>query len=130
MANIKKLQMWKDICADARISISKSMLGLKTTAVYVPTQSVIDARTIEYTPQDGDRLCRILSAKKEDLAKSIGEFHPKPVANGNYLLEVVHSRDNQFVALLLMQYKQLNYEPVTDTLLFEGVDAQTISQLF
>ena len=53
MANIKKLQMWNDICADARIGISKSMLGLKTTAVYVPTQSVIDARTIEYTPQDG-----------------------------------------------------------------------------
>ena len=130
MANIKKLQMWKDICADARISVSKSMLGLKTTAVYVPTQCVIDAYTIEYTPQDGDRLYRILSANKEDLAKSIGEFRPKPVANGNYLLEVARSRDNHFVVLLLKQYKQLKYEPVTDTLLVEGVDAQTISQLF
>ena len=46
MANIKTLQMWKDICADARISVSKSMLGRKTTAVYEPTQSVIDAYTI------------------------------------------------------------------------------------
>ena len=40
MANIKNLQMWNDICADARISISKSMLGLKTTATYIPTQRV------------------------------------------------------------------------------------------
>jgi hypothetical protein len=130
MANIKNLQMWKDICADARISISKSMLGLKTTAVYVPTQSVIDARTIEYTPQDGDRLRRILSSHKENLAEAIGEFRPKKVPNGNYMLEVCRSRDGQFVALLLQQFTRMNYEPVTGTLFFEGVDAQIISQLF
>ena len=29
--------MWKDVCADVRISIKTSMLGLKTTAVYVPS---------------------------------------------------------------------------------------------
>ena len=66
MANIKNMQMWKDICADARIRIIKSLFGLKVTAVYEPTQSVIDVRTIEYTPQDGDRLRRILSAPRED----------------------------------------------------------------
>ena len=130
MANIKNLQMWKDICADARISISKSMLGLKTTAVYAPTQSVIDARTIEYTPQDGDRLRRILSSNKEDLAEAIDGFRPKEVPNGNYMLEVCRSRDGQFVALLLQQFTRMSYEPVTDTLFFEGADAQIISQLF
>ncbi len=45
MANIKQLQMWNSICADARISISKSLFGLRTTAVYNPTNSVIDAQT-------------------------------------------------------------------------------------
>jgi len=130
MANIKNLQMWNDICADARISISKSMLGLKTTAVYVPTQSVIDARTIEYTPQDGDRLRRILSSHKEDLAEAIDGFRPKEVPNGNYMLEVCRSRDGQFVALLLQQFTRMSYEPVTGTLFFEGADAQIISQLF
>ena len=42
MANIKNLQMWNTICTDARISISKSMLGLRTTATYIPSNSVID----------------------------------------------------------------------------------------
>lgn len=130
MANIKNLQMWKDICADARISIRKSMLGLKTTAVYEPTQSVIDVHTIEYTPQDGDRLCRILSLQRENLIEIIGDFRPKEVPNGNYMLEVARSRDGQFVALLLQQFTRMNYEPVTDTLFFEGANAQIISQLF
>ena len=130
MANIKNLQMWNDICADARISINKSMLGLKTTAVYVPTKSVIDVNTIEYTPQDGDRLRRILSTPREDLAEAIDGFRPKEVPNGNYMLEIARSRDGQFVALLLQQFMQMSYEPVTGTMIFQGVDAQIISQLF
>lgn len=130
MANIKNLQMWNDICADARISISKSMLGLKTTAVYVPTQSVIDVHTIEYSPQDGDRLRSILSIPRKDLAEAINGFRPKNVPNGNYMMEVCRSRDGQFVALLLQQFTRMSYEPVTDTIFFEGADAQIISQLF
>lgn len=130
MANIKNLQMWNDICADARISISKSMLRLKTTATYVPTQSVIDARTIEYTPQDGDRIRRILESSVNELAKAIGDFRPKEVPNGNYMLEVARSRDGQFVALLLQQFTRMSYEPVTKTLFFEGEAAKVISQLF
>ena len=130
MANIKNLQMWKDICADARISISKSLFGLKVTAVYVPTHSIIDARTIEYTPQDGERLHRILSAPREDLAEAIDGFRPKEVPNGNYMLEVACSRDGQFVTLLLHQFTRMSYEPVTDTLFFEGDDARIITQLF
>ena len=130
MANIKNLQMWNDICADARISISKSMLRLKTTATYVPTQSVIDARTIEYTPQDGDRIRRILESSVNELAKAIGDFRPKEVPNGNYMLEVARSHDGQFVALLLQQFTRMSYEPVTKTLLFEGEAAKVISQLF
>ncbi len=130
MANIKNLQMWKDICADDRIRISKSLFGLKVTAVYEPTQSIIDVRTIEYTPQDGDRLHRILSANKEDLAKAIDGFRPKEVPNGNYMLEVACSRDGQFVALLLQQFTRMSYEPVTDTLFFEGDEARIVSQLF
>ena len=130
MSNIKNMRMWNDICADARISISKSLFGLKTTVVYEPTHSIIDARTIEYSPQDGERLRRILSTDKENLAVVIDGFRPKEVPNGNYMLEVCRSRDGQFVALLLQQFTQMSYEPVTDTIFFEGIDAQIISQLF
>jgi hypothetical protein len=129
MANIKNLQMWKDICADARISISKSLFGLKTTAIYNPTQSVVNVQTLEYTPQDGDHLRSILSVPRKDLAEAIKDFHPKEAHNGNYLLEVCRSCDCQFVAVLLQQFKQMSYEPVTDTLIFEGEGAKIICQM-
>lgn len=60
MANIRNLQMWNTICSDARISVSKSLFGLRTTAVYNPTNSVLYARKIELSPADGEHLKRIL----------------------------------------------------------------------
>ncbi len=56
MANIKNLQMWNDICADNRISISKSLFGLKTIVTYNKTQSKVSARTIQLSPSDGEHL--------------------------------------------------------------------------
>ena len=130
MANIKTLQMWDSICADSRISISKSFLGLKTTATYVPTQSIIDVKIIEYTQKDGERLLRILQTQQEKLNEAINDFRPKEVSNGNYLLEVCKSRDGLFVCLLLKQFSQITYEPVTDALIFEGDKAKALSSLF
>ena len=130
MANIKTLQMWDNICADSRISISKSFLGLKTTATYVPTQSIIDVKIVEYTQKDGERLQRILQTQQDKLSEAISDFHPKEVYNGNYLLEVCKSRDGQFVGLLLKQFSQITYEPVTEALFFEGDRAKVLSNLF
>ena len=122
--------MWNNICADTRISVSKSLFGLRTTAVYTPTNSVIDVQTIELSPSDGERLKRLLNTPREDLAKAIGDFRPKPVANGNYMAEVISSRDGAFLAVLLQQFMRMSYEPVTDVLIFEGNDAKTFKQLF
>ena len=130
MANIKNLQMWNDICTDVRIQISKSLFGLKTTATYKPTNSIINVSTLEYSPKDGEHLLNILSAPRATLSSIIGEYRPKPIVNGNYVLEVCRSRDNKFVCLLLTQYQQLKYKPITDTLFFEGEEAQAICQLF
>lgn len=96
--------MWNTICADAHISVSKSLFGLRTTAVYNPTNSTIDALTIELSPADGEQLRRILCSSHEDLAKAIGNFRPKSVANGNYMAEVCASRDGAFLTVLLKQF--------------------------
>ena len=131
MANIKHLQMWNSICVDARIGISKSLFGLRSTAVYNPTNSVIDARTIELSPADGEHLRRILSSSNaQDLAQAIGDFRPKPVVNGNYMVEVCASRDGAFLAVLLQQFTRMSYEPVTDVLIFENDEARAIAKLF
>ena len=107
------------------------LMGIVVYGFYLlNTQSVIDARTIEYTPQDGDQIRRILESPVNELAKAIGDFRPKDIPNGNYMLEVARSRDGQFVALLLQQFTRMSYEPVTKTLFFEGESAKVISQLF
>ncbi len=130
MANIKNLQMWDSICADARISISKSLFGLRTTATFKPTNSVIDANTFEYSPEDGKRVKNILDMPKEKIVDAIGNLCPKTADYGNYRAEVCISRDGEFLAVQLFQFEKLNYEPVTGILIFEGKKAAAISKLF
>ena len=130
MANIKYLQMWNGLCTDSRISISKSLLGLRTNVVYNLTNSIVDARTIEFSSTDGERLKNILCSPNDNLAQAINGFLPKPVANGNYLAEVCKSRDGEFIAVMLLQFIHLSYESMTDVLIFEGNDARTVAKLF
>lgn len=65
----------------------------------------------------------------DSMVKAIGNFRPKEVSNGNYLLEVAKSQDAKFVALLLQQFVQLSYEPVTKTKIFEGDEAKAITKM-
>lgn len=130
MANIKNLQMWENICADARIRINKSMFGLRTTAIYGPTNSVIDANTYEYSPEDGKHIKRILEMPQEKMAEAINDYQPKTTDYGNYLAEVCLSRDKHFLAVQLFQFVRLNYEPATDVLIFVDKAAETVARLF
>ena len=84
----------------------------------------------EYSPEDGARIKRILTVPYENLATAIGDFHPKTVDYGNYLAEVCASRDGEFLTIQLFQFQQLNYEPVTEVLIFEGQDAAALAHLF
>ncbi len=124
------MQMWKDICTDVRINISKSLFGLRTTATYLPTNSIINAYTAEFSAADGSRLTQILESPREGLAKSIEGFHPQQTPNGNYLAEVCAAQDGAYLAVKLYQYSSLSYQPVTDTFIFEGDQARIVKQLF
>lgn len=122
--------MWDTICTDDHITVSKSLFGLKTTATYKSTNSVIDAKTIELSREDGERMKRILTGNHKNLQEAIGSFRPKAANYGNYLAEVCASRDSAFVAVLLLQFQQSRYDAVTDVLIFEGDDARAVSQMF
>jgi hypothetical protein len=130
MANIKNLQMWDAICSDNRISINKSFFGLKNKVIYAPTHSEIDAKLLEYDPQTGERLKSILRTSTDLKEQTIGSFHPQPTVNGNYMLEICASRDGAFIALLLLHFEKMNYEPVTSVMFYEGNQAKIISELF
>lgn len=122
--------MWNTICSDARISISKSLFGLHTTVIYTPTNSIIDAHTIELSPVDGKHMKIIFDTHSENLAQAIDDFTPKHVANGNYMAELLISRDRNFLVVQLLQFISMSYEPVTDVLIFEGDKAHTVAQMF
>ena len=128
--NIKKLKMWKSICNDMRIHASNSLFGLRTIASYTPTNSIIYAKTIEFSPTDGKQLKDILESPRTTLVKAIGNFRPKATVNGNYMAEVCASEDNAFVAVQLYQFSRMSYEPVTNILCFEGEEAHAVKQLF
>ena len=131
MSSIKNMEMWKDICNDERIDIKSSMLGLRTQAEYVPTHSKMKASAIEYSPQAGEKLKHIMEVPEEELDQEIGDFHPQPTVNGNYILEKLSSEDGLFTILLLLQYQNsFNYEPVTDVQVYKDEDAKTINRMF
>lgn len=129
MTNIKNLQMWDGICRDARIGISKSFFGLRQTLVYMPTKSEIEAKEIDFSPEDGRRIKAIMEAPRDGLVKAVSGFRPKKVDIGNYMLEVCASRDGEFVAVQLFQFAQLSYAPVTEMIIYEGEDAKTFNQM-
>ena len=130
MANIKNLQMWNTICADARICVSKSLFGLCSKVVFKPTNSEIKAKVLEYSSEDGKRIKHMLESPIEKLATMVGESLLKPTLNGTYLVEVGTSQDGAFVAIQLFQFSQLNYVPATDVMIYEGNDASLVMKLF
>ena len=130
MANIMNLQMWNSICNDLRIKISKSFWGMRTKAVYKKTGSEIKAMTLEFSPSDGEHLKSILNTPNDEMEKTIGDYRPKPIVNGNYMIEICISEDREFIALQLFQFNRLNYEPVSHLLLLEGKDAKIIGKMF
>lgn len=128
MKKITSLQMWNDICSDARIGISKRLLGLRTTAEYLPTHSIIDARVLQLSATDGAHLKHLLTLPMEEMVSGMANFRPQLTVNGNYLAELCCSRDGAFAAVQLRQFSQLSYEPVTDVRCYEGDAAQAMSQ--
>lgn len=129
MVNIKSLQIWDEICTDDRLTVSKSLFGLKTTATYKPTESKLDANIIGYSPSDGAKLKRIVETLHESPVKDLGDFRPKPVPNGNYQVEVCASQDGEYLAIMLYQFIHLGYEPVTGMHIFEGEKARLLKQI-
>ena len=129
MVNIKSLQIWDEICTDARLSVSKSLFGLKTTAIYKPTGSKLDANIAGYSPSDGAKLKHIIETLHENPAKDLDDFRPKPIPNGNYQIEVCASLDGEYLAVMLYQFIHLGYEPVSGMHIFEGEKARLLKQI-
>ncbi len=130
MINLNKMWMADVIRKDERMEIRKSFFGLQTKVFYRPTGSVIKLDALEFSPANGAKLKNVLTEKGDKFHEAIMEFKGLGIVNGNYKLEMAVSSDGAFAALTLLQYRQLNYEPVTDVLFFDGGDAKSIHDVF
>lgn len=127
MPSFKNLEISKELSNDSRVSVKSSFFGIFCTPVYQPTHSKISSLKKEYAQEDGGKLERILNANSTDKAQKIANIASlKEAPLGNYLLELCHSDDKQFVALRLFKFSQMVYQPVTELYTFEGDEAQLI----
>ena len=130
MAKIKDLEMAHVISSNNHISISKSLFGMIANVVYTPTGSKVKISILDYTPDEGQRLARLLDmpvAKMVADVKASGK--PQSTAIGHYRLEACVSQDARFCALQLFTFADFHYNPVLDAVVLEGDDAATVSAL-
>ena len=129
MANFNKLWMAPAIRRNDCIAVRKTMLGLCTRLIYLPTGSIMDIQQREYSRENGECLRAIINGDAHLFADALDKLNPQPTVNGNYLLETAISRDHEMAAVQLLHFVNMNYEPVTEVLFYTGEQAQALARL-
>lgn len=127
MSSFSNLAMSTDLAKDERLNKSKSLFGLFTKVVYVPTQSRIIAEKRELSAEKGSIMERALNApadKRIDAIVKVGKLSDATL--GQFLLEVCRSVDGKYLSLRLYRFMQMRYEAVSDICSFEGADAERL----
>jgi len=130
MANIKNMEMSKTLFSKDFISVNKSLFGLRTNVVYMPTSSEVKGFTREYATVPGQRVEALLATDPSQLERVV-EGMDKIEGNdiGTMRLEGCVSNDRQFAAFQLFTYSQYLYKPLTEVKIYEGHDAELISKV-
>lgn len=129
MASIKNLEMAAALSADSRIEIKKSLFSTK--GIHTPSGQKLEVVVNEYDANGAATVETLLAAKPEKLAAEIervGVPHTSPI--GCLRMEAVMTPDHQFAAVQGFRYTDLRYKPVTDLVIVEGADAETLCRLF
>ena len=116
------------VFAYKNITIKKSLFSTK--AIYTPTNSIVKAMALEYSPSDGEKVQRLLDLPLDKMAADIEQKgKPRTGANGNFRLEVCLSDDRQFCALQLFRFADFSYRPLFEPRFYEGTDVEAVAML-
>ena len=128
MANFKNLEMAAALSQNPHIEIKKSLFGTK--ALYAPSQSKLEVNTLEYAPNEGERMERLLAQPLDKIAAEL-QTKGKPAATpvGQYRLEAAVSQDRQFAAVQLFRFVDFGYKPASQLICCEGPEAGTLTKL-
>lgn len=130
MSKIDHLEMGEDVKSLHDIEVKKAFFGLSTKLIYKPTNSVVNIKEREYSPEDGRKLENILDSEPENVETMIQKFPVSATNMGNMKLQACISEDHQFVAAQLLGFKDFDYTPITGVKIYQGKAAEAFAKLF
>lgn len=131
MSSFKNMGIAPAVAANPNIIVKSGFLGLNTRVYYRPTFARVKSIRDYYTVESGHFLQQFLTKFQNDpnSATKIPELDLETNPNGNYCLEICASVDSQFVALQLLRFSDLAYNPITDLMVYEGPEAEMLCRV-
>lgn len=130
MTKIKNLEMAAAISSNSDVNVSNSFFGLREKATYLPTGSRIAVTVQEYSPENGDRLARLLNGTFDKIEEATDHGTKiMQTAIGNVRAEICHSSDEQFLAVQLFRFADFRYHPLTDIKYYKDCQAEKVGYL-
>lgn len=122
----------KQIVAQQSCVAQKNVcFGLFSHFVYQPTGSRLRFVSQPYGAVVREELKDLFRLDDVAFARRMGKCSTyEQAVNGNLMLEACISADKQFAALRLLQWSQIDYQPVSDVHLLQGDDAAQAVKVF
>ena len=122
----------KEIVALQPYIIDDSLFfGLFHRFLYAPTTSTLQFDSRYYAPVLREELKELFALSDEALEKRFAKLQCyEQAVNGNMQVECCFSKDKEFVALRLMQYAQIDYQPVSEVRFLQGDAAKQAAKVF
>ena len=122
----------KQIVAQQSYVAQKNVcFGLFSHLVYEPTGSRLRFVSHPYGSVVREELKDLFHLDDEAFARRLSKCSTyEQAVNGNLLMEACVSADRQFAALRLLQWSQIDYQPISDVHLLHGDDAAKAAKVF
>lgn len=105
--------------------------GLFHRLIYAPTDSNLDFADRFYAPMLREELKELFTLSDQALEKRLAKINRyEQAVNGNLLVECCFSKDKEYVALRLMQFAQIDYQPASEVRFLQGDAANYAAKIF
>lgn len=122
----------KELVAQQPYIIDDSLFfGLFHRLLYAPTASALQFDSRYYAPVLREELKEIFALSDQAFEKRLAKISRyEQAVNGNMQVECCFSKDREFGALRLMQYAQIDYQPVSEVRFVQGDVAKQAAKVF
>ena len=123
---------FKELVAQQTYIIDDSLFfGLFHRFLYAPTASTLQFESRYYAPVLREELKELFASSDDAFEKRLAKLNRyEQAVNGNMQVECCFSKDREFGALRLMQYAQIDYQPVSEVRFLQGEAAKQAAKVF